>query len=453
LDSDIPPPLDDKLKDNDFDLDDEEAVDDRNFELPELPTDYKVFGSVAIDENLAYSLPPPELSSFAFKTSPPDDLHFGTKSSVHSESPETCDVAIEKESEALSDVGVLKHRSSQDNIAVSDKKLDELSSFTSEGEMVHANVMTKSNDVSVGEKISIAAVLSDDVENIRCEENEKIVKDNLHSKDEQQDQANCDDTTPDDDEFDDFVEAAPIPTYYALSTEHTLKSRVDNTIAEYLADEKNVDENIPEPIPELNDDEDFNDFEAAIPVNRQVENVEKISQIEENDIQEVPFEADFSAFNAISDPVDSNSFKDFQDFKASSFDNQPLETQIEDDDDDFGDFSNFTQAPDPTTTKPAQHETLALNLIKPANVVEILNMMFPLTSTCSEEKPIALDANNVTEVQIIQSDTFVNRFNDFDSTLALRYQYSSSDTSQTLVKALGIDTRNIVRNLSLSRSF
>lgn len=464
LDSDIPPPLDDKLRDNDFDLDDEEAVEERNFDLPELPTDYKVFGSVAVDENLSYTHPPPELPSFVFESSPPpDDLQFETKDSDQSESPETCDVAKEKESETIATVAVSQLQPPQEAVAGGDKELDELSSFPSQGDTEIEKVSTVvSDDVSDEEKLNTAAVSNDEDENIPCEKNGKIVETNLHSKssdDEQKEVEECrisdNSIVDDDDDFDDFVEAAPIPVQSVISDAFkTTQLQASEEFDDFTGFTSHAD--IPEPIPELNfedgDDDDFDDFETAIPANRQIENVGTFSTGESNDVEAVQFEADFSAFNAFSEPVENSSFDDFQDFKAAGFDSDRTEqeTQNEDDDDDFGDFSDFTQAPVPIAIQPAQPEVQPFNLVKPANVAGIFEMMFPPTSSCSDVKPLALEAEISRDQQIIKSDTFVNKFNDFDSTLALGYQYSSSKSSQILVKALGIDTRNIVSSLKVN---
>lgn len=395
LDSDIPPPLDDKLRDNDFDLEEEEIIEDNpihNSQLPELPTDFRVFSSVATDENVSYSHPPPELQELVIPSSPPLD----TGDSEYDKGETTnCDVAKEKESlnDVVSQV-VLDQITSNDNIleenssaVVQDNKVFSGEDVTAEGETVDDSTKTfnatrNSNDIP-------------------CEGNSKI-DESLQSSE----------TILDDVEFNDFT-----------------RFSTTNDIPELKLDEE--------------EDDEFNDFETAIPVNRQLEQVPS-KKIETMEPQEISFEADFSAFNAFDDYAEEkNSFNDFQGFKAADSKSEQIKSQLQtktvaEDDDDFGDFNDFTQAPVSFSIEPVA-------FVKPANVDGILDMMFPSTLSCSDKKYETAASDFTKEEQIIKCDNFVNKFNDFDSTLALGYLYSNSKASQTLVKALGIDTRNIVR--------
>lgn len=175
--------------------------------------------------------------------------------------------------------------------------------------------------------------------------------------------------------------------------------------------------NIPEPTAELSleDDDDFNDFDTAIPVNRLVE-APKVAQE-----AQIEFVADFDAFNET---------PEFQDAPAQE--NIPRE---EEDDDEFGDFSDFTQAPAPSFVSPSELPVVIPR--RPSNVNGLLDMMFPNAAELGE-------SSNLGETGALKSDKFVNKFNDFDETLARGFSYSNSKASQSLVKALGIDTKNIV---------
>jgi Clathrin-binding box of Aftiphilin, vesicle trafficking len=431
LDSDIPPPLEDKL--NDFDLEDEEIIEENlinNCALPELPTDFNVFSSAATDESISYSHPPPELPDFVIPSSP----DVGDSECDKSES-ETCDVSKEKESDV-----VLQ----DDQIPREDKKLEEISIVANEGKenTVIRNVeevSAASETVEQCSKTFNSAVTNSNVNNsydddIPSKENRKI-DDSLQNSEIVLDQ---DGKLPNDDDFNDFVSN--------LEIESKTEPFVEN-ITVLDTDSKTCDKS-PDRIPELkldddDDDDDFNDFETAIPMNRQVDQVQ-----EKEAIEEVQFEADFSGFNAFNDESEeNNTFDDFQGFKTAAEDGQNKESESQlqnvDDDDDFGDFSDFTQAPAHVTSQlTSSVEPVAF--VKPANVNGILDMMFPPTSTCSELKLEMVSSDYSREHQVIKSDNFVNKFNDFDSTLALGYLYSNSKASQTLVKALGIDTRNIV---------
>lgn len=408
----------------------------------ELPTDFNVFSSLATDEDLSYTHPPPKLPDFVLETSPPpDDPNVGEQVRVKSESPETtCDVAKEKESKSRDEV-VSLHQI--DRIAGDGE--EHLSDDVQEDSELSAAQWSIENEEKTFNNTAV-----DDV--IFPPDDDMIVHDNSQSNEDLE--VNTVLNHPitsdkdDDDDFNDFVEADPgdvkLDTSDAFKTE-TLQLGSESEFVKLTGFTVQFD--TPEIIPELNldeDDDDFNDFETAIPVNRQVE---QVRHTEQNEVPEefVAFEADFSAFNAFSEPTGNGSFDEFQGFASASKDEaaEKQESQLQDDDDDFGDFSDFTQASASISLPSAQQEMPAVAFMKPANVNGILDMMFAPSSSCSIEKP-EFDCDYAKDKQIIKSDNFVNKFNDFDSTLALGYLYSNSKASQTLVKSLGIDTRNIV---------
>lgn len=458
LDSDIPPPFDDKLKDNDFDLDDEETILEDE-ELPELPTDFNVFSSAATDDNHSYSHPPPEFQNFAQPSPPPDIPLKADNESVDSESPEARDVAKEKESLKIDEV-VPQHRT--DQIASDDIKVnDEIeTTLDKENSVEHVEVQTYVDDKETRE--TSAAVLDKVNVEIPTELNASL-DDNLHRNEAAVDviEQHVDDKRPEvesDDDFADFIEATSDKTtesFDAFKTEDILGKREELGMFTGLETADDKVDDIPEPIPELKlddeDDDDFNDFETAIPVNRQVDQVKSSVTNEKTreEPEEIKFEADFSSFNAFNESEETKD-DEFQEFKATGFNNsssevKQLSLQEDDDDDDFGDFEDFTQAPVPTL-QPAQLEMTAITFVKPENVNEVIDMMFPSASSLVHQIPETIDSDNVREQQAIKSDNFVNKFNDFDSTVALGYLYNNSKASQSLVVALGIDTRNIVRS-------
>lgn len=433
MDCDIPPPLDDKTRENDFDLDEEEIIieDNRNLELPDLPTDFNVFSSVATDENVSYSHPPPEILELVVESSPPPD----NKEWCESDSPETCDVAEEKESFNTGDVV------SQHKVDRLDKKLHDLTISENTG-ITHAQVSIVEPEIDNGKTFNEPAV-PNVIESLDDDIPLSIPDDILKSNEDLKDDAIVDQSASeqsaladDDDDFEDFVEASPVDEKPKLFLGN------DSEFEDFAG--FTTHDIIPEPIPELKldgEDDDFNDFETAIPQNRpaQVQ-----AQLSEEAPSEIAFEADFSAFNAFSATTES-SFDEFQDFKAAEPSTVVSQLNNEDDD-DFGDFSDFTSAPTTTSIPPAPLESQPIAFVKPENVNAILDMMFPPMSSCSGDKPEPLNGDYTRDQQVIKSDNFVSKFNDFDSTLALGYHYSNSKASQTLVKALGIDTRNIVSN-------
>lgn len=427
--------MDDKLKDSDFYLEDEEIILEDE-ELPELPTDFNVFSSASTNENPSYSHPPP-FSNFAPPSSPPPDEQL-TQQQTHrdkSESPQSCDVAKEKESFKIDDAV------SQQELAQSagdDNRTEASSSACHDAPAKNVPASSvKDDDEEHKQTLISTSVLKEDDENIPCKDVPLDDDVHINKKDLEKDETVLNQDVNDDDNCNKFVEAnakelkAEFPG--AFKTEESFEDLPDD---------------IPEPIPELNldedDDDDFNDFETAIPINRQVEQGQTFFAVksEPKATEQIPFEADFSGFNAFSESTVENSFDDTQIFKT---DVKKQEFQSEaDEDDDFGDFSDFTQAPAPVVILADPPFTF----IKPANVSGIIDMMFPPTSRFQEQPEIQQDGDYVKEQHIIKKDIFVNKFNDFDSTLALGYLYSNSKTSQSLVTALGIDTRNIVMNSS-----
>jgi hypothetical protein len=406
LDYEIPPPLDDKIRDNDFDLEDEIIIEDNisttNLELPDLPSDYNVYSSTSIED-------PPELPSFqnsirSFSSSL--ERIDNEKEITHS------DVAQKKESDTKSDdddstdVDVIVRVESDVDVVVVEKKIESNTVECDDeiGERTEPEGSSEVNELTVTK-----------VDN----KNEKQIANEWEEVKNRKESAGDSKTENSEDDFDDFTE------FQATYTD------------------------IPEPVPELNfensiedEDDDFNDFESAIPSNRQVELVQKFS--EQVTISEVGFEADFSGFNAFSNET-KDDFDDFQDFSSTQPETKALQKtmsqlaeNIDEDDDDFGEFSDFTAAEVPTNID--YYPTHSKFLMKPNNVNETFNMMFPSESDVDEVS----HAKMKDELNVLKSDNFVSKFNDFDETIALGYQYNNSNASQTLVKSLGIDTRNIV---------
>lgn len=398
-----------------------------------------MFSSVATDEDVSYSHPPPELESYDIHSTPPHDDHRDVDQ-VFNESPVTCDVAKEKESCKIDEVS--QQQAADKSEADGDKECEETITFK------QTNLIDRpsaTDDVIEVKMLNSAAVLEANNENIPLERAVAATETLPSEEIEETNEMNIEEAKL---ELEDGANDVKLESATAFKHEEILGKVPELDIYTGFT----TQDDIPEPIPELNleddddDDDDFNDFETAIPMNRIVDQQVKICAIE-SEVKEAPaeiqFEADFSAFNEQTE----STFEEFQDFKASGFSSstKDLEIQLQDDDDDFGDFNDFTQAPAPVTVhQPDPIELHPVAFVKPANVNGIIDMMFPPTSPCSEGKPEGFESDNVKDQQVIKSDNFVSKFNDFDSTLALRYLYNSSKASQSLVKALGIDTRNIV---------
>jgi hypothetical protein len=415
LDYEIPPPLDDKIRDNDFDLEDEIIIEDNisttNLELPDLPSDYNVYSSTSIED-------PPEIPSIH------NSIRSLSSSSERIDEKEIethSDVAQKKESDTKSydddstDVDVIvRVESDVDVVVVVEKKIESSSTVECDDEIGERTEPEGSSEVN---ELTVTKV-EDRNENFKSNNEWDEVKNRKESAGDSK-------TENSEDDFDDFTE---------FQATHT---------------------DIPEPVPELSfensnedEDDDFNDFESAIPSNRQIELVQKFD--EKVTISEVAFEADFSGFNAFSNET-KDDFDDFQDFSSAQPEIKTVQNSInqlaqnidDDDDDDFGEFSDFKAAEAPTNID--YYPTHSKFLMKPNNVSETFNMMFPNEGDVEEvSHETVKDELNVLK---FKSDNFVSKFNDFDETIALGYQYNNSKASQTLVKSLGIDTRNIVSEL------
>lgn len=200
----------------------------------------------------------------------------------------------------------------------------------------------------------------------------------------------------------------------------------------------------PENISDDDFDDSFNDFEQAIPIDRHIEHPIQIED-KQNEPNEIQFDADFSAFEA-------NFDNEFQNFSTSE-DQEKSETKEmyhknenfdAEEDDDFGDFNDFTQGQTqeaPIEVLPNEqsldYEHHTLTILSDSEVKTILGEMFPVDQKEADEE-------NFTTYSIASTKDGVEIVNDVESTLALSYEYKDSSTSHILIKALGIDERNIV---------
>ncbi|XP_041760859.1 uncharacterized protein LOC121587781 isoform X2 [Anopheles merus] len=112
----------------------------------------------------------------------------------------------------------------------------------------------------------------------------------------------------------------------------------------------------------------------------------------------------------------------------------------DDDDDDFGEFSDFKQ-PEATVSAPALSTATSLPTFSMESVQKLLEAMFPSAVL----EPVGTDTGQqAVAANHIPTSKLHTQLQDFDNTSALGYQYSKSSSSKTLVTALGIDSRNIM---------
>ncbi|XP_062535262.1 mucin-3B isoform X1 [Armigeres subalbatus] len=111
----------------------------------------------------------------------------------------------------------------------------------------------------------------------------------------------------------------------------------------------------------------------------------------------------------------------------------------DDDDDDFGDFNDFKQ-PEATAESPVV-STSRSALFTPEGILSIISGMFLPGVTEDNHNDTGQAAP---WVDLLKRNKVHNELNDMDATQALSYQYLNSESNKSLIRALGIDSRNIL---------
>nr|XP_019562341.2 nuclear pore complex protein DDB_G0274915 isoform X2 [Aedes albopictus] len=162
------------------------------------------------------------------------------------------------------------------------------------------------------------------------------------------------------------------------------------------------------------------------------------------------------------DDFDGDDFDDFQEFATfpaeTTHTSKPTEaivnthnSSLDDgvsDDDDFGDFSDFKQSDGTTSAEAVAAAATApvaptsrSYLFQPESILSIISGMFP---TCATEDNQDDTGQVVHWANLLQRNKVHNELNDMDATQALSYQYPNSESNKSLIRALGIDSRNIL---------
>ncbi|XP_059621861.1 aftiphilin isoform X2 [Phlebotomus argentipes] len=180
----------------------------------------------------------------------------------------------------------------------------------------------------------------------------------------------------------------------------------DNTDAFVIAEDDKVGHDA---------EESFGDFaeftSAAAPVS-----AISSSEPEKSAAETIDFVADFSQFDASASAVVSA--------------NQSRDNQLEDDD-EFGDFSDFQQ--EAATT--AVIDTTNLN----SQFLSALDLLFPKAPESADEEARGVKIDDETAKSQILED-----LRDFEASKAIQYQWLNSSSNQCLIRSLGIDSRNIL---------
>lgn len=454
--SDIPPPLDDdKSKDvDDFDLQDEEIEVNRNLEQSEIPiTDFDVYTSS--------SMKPPELSSALFfdTTPPPDDDFDPSKEISHDDSfDDDPDFHFHENNLSLDDEKVIEtnktivntgesgYSTNSDEVIKSDlsesinlEKIEDVNNFQIPDKNDEDDDHVKKNSIKNSLLTSSQLESSNHIHQsttIQTEEPKEIENISSFSTPLAFNDGNGDDDDKSEGNLHkEFIDHDINYAKVIAFNEDSLSDKEDKInqteIDKSDAFEANFNEiTATDSVQDDDDDDDFNDFETAIPVHRHIEaqvSVHVETQHTQEEEEEIHFEADFSGFDAFSETIVKN-------FESCQDEN--------DDDDDFGDFNDFTQAP---TIPSSTQETHSIDYyVKSTDVNGLLTTMFPSNEQMRNDENEEKENANENLHTVMKSDDIVKKLDDFDETLALGYLYNNSTASQILVKALGIDTRNIV---------
>lgn len=129
-----------------------------------------------------------------------------------------------------------------------------------------------------------------------------------------------------------------------------------------------------------------------------------------------------------------------QDSATLQQDTPGFEENDAEDDDEFGEFSDFKQSTTVSTNTPVT----SVPAFSMERVHALLATMFPTTAS---------DAASTTDTgqqswTCIPDNLLHSQLQDFDNTNAVSYQHSKSSSSKALVTALGIDSRNIVSSIT-----
>ncbi|XP_017967796.1 AF4/FMR2 family member 4 isoform X2 [Drosophila navojoa] len=150
--------------------------------------------------------------------------------------------------------------------------------------------------------------------------------------------------------------------------------------------------------------------------------------------------ADFSPAPAVVETEqaanEDDGFDDFQDFVTPATTTMP--TPEDDSDDDFGDFAEPTFDSAPPAAAPVLPQPpppAAAHLSIDERVKPVLEIMFPkVESSCAQQ---ACNQRPLAEAQTLH-------FGAIEQAHALNYQWSSSEMRHSLVRSLAIDSRNIL---------
>ncbi|XP_049530636.1 mucin-4 isoform X2 [Anopheles darlingi] len=182
------------------------------------------------------------------------------------------------------------------------------------------------------------------------------------------------------------------------------------------------------PIDPLPDDDfdDFQEFAAFESGNHATETFPTASTSSNREVQQQQQQQPAQAMKSTAEAQDSVTLQQ---------DTPGLEEDVEDDD-EFGEFSDFKQS----TTVSTNAVVTSVPAFSMESVHALLTTMFPITAS---DTATTTDTGQQSWTNIPEN-MLHSQLQDFDNTNAVSYQHSKSSSSKALVTALGIDSRNIM---------
>lgn len=250
-----------------------------------------------------------------------------------------------------------------------------------------------------------------------------------------------------DDEFDDFTSNLGSKVNETEIDQSIVEDCFEKVLESSFEEEL---ETLGDQVPTLDEFGDFDDFQFVSNSNNAltyVENVENpwVNETETSDFGD--FKANFD--DNIVDNINTETHMTMSNVKKSlNVDNQLIGNG--DDDDDFGDFDDFKSCADHSTPG-EQHECLqqqvaALDFHSPDNENQIFDSINNILSTVFNEEISKPESEFVGKLESILNETW-GHLVETDVRQPYMVNWNNSLGQKSLLKALCIDSRNIVRSL------
>ncbi|XP_055923042.1 uncharacterized protein LOC129953703 [Eupeodes corollae] len=245
---------------------------------------------------------------------------------------------------------------------------------------------------------------------------------------------------------DDFAEfeAFPAPAIVVPSEiANTVEVKADDDLEKQ--DEETIEENITEPVFEA----DFSQFSSfateAVAPQVTAQTTDNIQPTEKSNLDDLEVD-DFDDFQDFSVPTTATEPRKASVCSASSeMADDPTETskhsEEDDEDDDFGEFSEVVETNEASSIPSSNSGFNLANLndkLKP-----ILEMMFPVANP-DEQENVDEEGENSPPAATGGDLSKLTAIKQIDTAKALEHQWINSEVRHSLIKSLGVDSRNIL---------